>query len=353
MNGNRKPLSYFVAAVAAAAMLAGPGTSAVHATGFVAPDGPAAVDPTTARSFDLRVLSYNVHGLHRFVTGDSPKKRMLYISGRIRSYYDVAMLQEDFEYPNRTARYLGTRTFDYYRGNGSTVQAGFGQRLAKAILWLPSQLLFHTSIPQGSGLTTIVYENDILESRALVREPYSVCEGYIGGRSDCLASKGFLGVRLSGPGGLEVDLYNTHLDARGDDPNRNVRRKQLEQLAAAVERHSVGRPVIVAGDFNTRTSRPEDAALLAAFASRLGLVDTGARRDASWKSGGDVDYILLRSGEKTSVRIAEETDGRGEDATFRWRAGTRRLSDHPALFARLHVEAAQPELRALDGPTHR
>jgi len=352
MNGTRSLLTVVAAALVAWATLAGPSPRPAYGAGFLTTAGPPEVDAASARGFDLRVLSYNVHGLHRFVSGDSPKKRMLYISGRIRTYYDVAMLQEDFQYPNRTARYLGARAFDYYRGNGSTVEAGFGQRVAKAILWLPSQLLFNTSIPQGSGLTTVVYENDILQTRVLVREPYSICEGYIGGRSDCLASKGFLGVRVSGPGGLELDLYNTHLDARGDDPNRNIRRKQLEQLAAAIERHSTGRPVVVAGDFNTRVSRPEDAELFDAFTKRLGLSDSGARRDATWKPGGDVDYILLRSGSQTRVEVAAGDTAYGEDPTFRWRAGTRRLSDHPALYTRLRVEPARQTPQAFDTLVH-
>jgi endonuclease/exonuclease/phosphatase (EEP) superfamily protein YafD len=151
-------------------------------------------------------------------------------------------------------------------------------------------------------------------------------------------TKGYLVVRVSGPQGIEVDLYNTHLDARtGGTSNRPVRREQLEQLASAIRTHSSGRALILAGDLNTGHQRPEDFALLESFRAELGLDDAGARRDASWGGEADVDYILYRSGTDTHIRLVEGNASHGEDAGFRWRERGRRLSDHPAIFARFHA----------------
>jgi endonuclease/exonuclease/phosphatase family metal-dependent hydrolase len=288
----------------------------------------------------FKLLTYNVHGLHSIAAQDSPKKRTLLIGHRVASEYDIALLQEDFVYPERIARTLSvsSQPYDYHRGNSSTVKAGFSQRLGQILLWLPAKLFLGTDMPHGSGLTTVAYRRDGFSTAKLVRKPYKICDGLFGAKNDCLAAKGYLAVRLTGPDGIEVDLWNTHLDAPGKDSNRGVRRKQLAQLTRAVQEYSGDRALIVAGDFNSRLQQRKDHLVLHEFQSRHGLIDVAARRDETWHRGADKDYILYRSGLGTEVTLPAK--GYGEDPEFRWHKDRRRMSDHPALFANFEISQA-------------
>jgi hypothetical protein len=292
---------------------------------------------TDTDGITIRTLSYNVHGMHRMIAQDSPKQRLPRIGALVAAHYDLALLQEDFEYSDRLERELTSRPYAYFRGNGSTVEAGFSQRIAQVLFWLPARLILGTPMPQGAGLTTIVYPRDGLTAEPLVREAYQVCEGILRGKADCLAAKGFLGVRLGAPNGVEVDVYNTHLDSRGSLPNREIRRRQLAQLASAIRRHSESRAVIVAGDFNTRHQRPNDRPVIEEFQAALGLDDSGARRDPQSSRGNDTDYIFYRSGSSARIEVVAQPGAVGEDGRFRWNEGRRPLSDHPALFATLRL----------------
>ncbi len=63
---------------------------------------------TTAESGSrLRIVSYNVHGLPHLIAGDAPARRMPRIAEMLVGY-DVALLQEDFEYPELLVKSLPT-----------------------------------------------------------------------------------------------------------------------------------------------------------------------------------------------------------------------------------------------------
>jgi hypothetical protein len=316
------------AAVAASILLAGAPPLWVHDVGaFTAPLGlaPDAIDPDGIR---FRILTYNVHALPEILAGDKPRRRLPLIGGRISDDYDVALLQENFVFPRQLEKALTRTPFSLFNGNGPVTnespEAGFKQFLAS----IASRIFAGRGMPLSSGLTTVVINRQELRATELVRRPFDVCDGYFLAKADCLASKGVLGVRLAGPG-VEVDLYNTHLDARGSNANRDVRERQLAIVAEEIRRHSQGRAVIVAGDLNSRRANNLDRAMLESFQQELGLLDAGARRDESWTQDGDLDYILYRSGPSTRLEPA----GVGEDTGFRWGKGRKRLSDHPALFA--------------------
>jgi endonuclease/exonuclease/phosphatase (EEP) superfamily protein YafD len=234
-------------------------------------------------------------------------------------------LQEDFEYGDEIAAPLGVRTIVH--GNGMRPDP----RLVLAkILFFPFFLLFPDfSPPYGSGLTTATTLP--VAPRGVVKHPYRECDGWLGGRSDCWASKGFLRVRIALADGIEVDLYNTHLDSGGDEAARATRVTQLAELAEAVERDSRDVPVVVAGDLNLEPARPGDGALLTAFRDRLGLVDTGAGPErATWRR---YEHIFVRGG----GGIAVATRAAGEDLAFVTGEG-RPLSDHAAIYAWLALE---------------
>jgi endonuclease/exonuclease/phosphatase family metal-dependent hydrolase len=262
----------------------------------------------SARATELRLLTYNTHGLPAWISRDDPEARFPEI-GAESNRYDVVLLQEDFAHHERLRETV--RHPIVLRGNPSRMPA--------------------CPICSGSGLTTLVRKGAVEQVEARRARSYATCSGWLGGANDCLATKGFLHARLRLAGGATLHVVNTHLDAGRDPADREARRAQLETLADALERETDGEALVVAGDLNLDDALPEDRALLETFRARLGLRDAGARPDpdAGWEV---IDYVLVRSGASVRVTVL----GAGEDRGFA-RAG-RPLSDHPALFVRLRVE---------------
>jgi len=280
------------------------------------------VSPANAASFSL--LSYNVHGLFRLAAKDIPGARSHTI-GWLASRYDVVLFQEDFEYHRAIKKEMrGRRAF---RGNGMRLDP---RLVAVKALLLPARLFVpHFSPPYGAGLSAFA-DPALVAEPAVARRRYKTCAGWVrSSGADCWASKGFLRVRLRTPGGAEVDVYNTHLDAGPSKASLKARRRQLEQLAAAIESLSPGQAVIVAGDFNCDFSRPGDGDALMAFRQRTALEDSGAGPDLPfWR---ERDYVLYRSGAATGLSV----EASGEAVEFV--NGDRALSDHPALFVRFRA----------------
>ncbi len=257
---------------------------------------------------ELSILSYNTHGLAAWIARDDPEARFPEIS-RLLNGYDVALIQEDWEYHELLTEHAVHRVVE--RGND-------GERLLGV---LP---LFN-----GSGLTSLVrLEPDAVTQ--VTREPYGTCSGWLGGANDCLATKGFLLVRLRLAEGIEVDVVQTHLDAGRGDGDRAARARQLALLAQRLTELSDGRPLVVAGDLNLHHDVSADRELLERFMSALGLADSGAKpADAArWRR---VDYVLYRSGGDVALELIEA----GEALEFAHEG--KPLSDHPALFARLRL----------------
>jgi endonuclease/exonuclease/phosphatase family metal-dependent hydrolase len=285
---------------AAAAPAIRPATSAaalVLVTGLAA--APAHADPSAAPpAIELRIVTYNTHGLPAWIAGDDPERRFPLI-GRLLDAYDLAVVQEDFYHHELL---LGAITLPLRaRGN------------------------------ERSGLTTLARlpAADLVETEA---EAYGACSGWILGANDCLADKGFLRTRVALPNGARVDFVNTHLDAGGADADREARRAQLAILAERLRRASAGVPLVVGGDLNLHHDHPGDRALLDGFAAALGLADSGAR-PAPGSGWGRIDYLLVRSSADVALEVLEA----GMAAEFVHEGAP--LSDHPALWARLRVVA--------------
>jgi hypothetical protein len=272
---------------------------------------------------EISVLNYNIHGLFPWIAKDSPRDRMPTI-GWLAHKYDVVGFTEDFEYHHVIAQQMGDA--EGYRGNGIWHDA----RLiaAKLLLFPVAVFIPHFSPPYGSGVSTFV-DTD-LEVVEVNREPYRICNGWVGANGDCWAAKGFLHTRIVTASGAEVDVYNTHLEAGPSEKSIEVRRDQLMKLAAAIERLSAERAVIALGDFNVAFIRPGDRAMMMEFRERVGLADSGAAASSPhWR---ERDYILYRSGAGTKLEVEQA----GEALEFVGRG--RALSDHAALYARFRVE---------------
>jgi len=272
---------------------------------------------------EISVLSYNIHGLFPLIAKDDPRDRMPTI-GWLANRYQVAMFQEDFEYHHVIREQMpGAVSF---RGNGM----GWDPRrlFAKIVVSPVSIFLPHFSPPYGAGISIFVRESIAIDGDA-DRKPFGLCRGWFGSTGDCWALKGYQRVGIRTPEGAEVDLYNTHLEAGSSDYAVQIRIKQLDMIASAIEARPRTRALIIGGDFNTGFNRVGDRGTLMNFRRRLELQDSGAGPELPyWR---ERDYILYRDGTETSLEVLRA----GEALEFVER--DRALSDHPALYARFRV----------------
>lgn len=263
---------------------------------------------------EIAVLSYNTHGLHRWISGGDPERRFPVIGARARAY-DVVLLQEVF-------------VDDYRRRLGFGVAPGWREIAGNGPRPGPLGLMSLCSAC-GAGLLAGVRPG--IEVTAVEAVPFTLCAGKIRGAHDCWATKGLLFLRLRLAGGREVDVYDLHLDAGDRGADFRARRAQIGSLREALERYSQGRAVIVAGDFNLKDDVRRDRELLEAFRQGAGLLDSGARA-APHRWPELLDYILYRPGDGVPLTLLEA----GEAVEMVDDQG-RPLSDHPALFARFRL----------------
>jgi endonuclease/exonuclease/phosphatase family metal-dependent hydrolase len=272
---------------------------------------------------EFSVLSYNIHGLFRWIAADDPRGRMPTI-GWLAGRYDVVGFQEDFEYHDIVKDQIQDSVGR--RGNGM----GWDPRRVGAKLLLAPFAIFvpHFSPPYGAGISTFVRRSYAI-SDDYERVAFGVCFGWFGHNGDCWARKGYMRVAMRTPEGVVIDVYNTHLEAGPSPQSIETRRLQLEVLADGIERQSARRAVIVLGDFNSAFARPGDREVIMGFRRRLGLVDTGAGPELPiWR---ERDFILYRNGALATLSV----EAAGEAKEFV--SGGRALSDHPALTVRFRA----------------
>ena len=244
--------------------------------------------------------------------------------GWLANRYDVVLLQEDFEYHDEIGRQMTGA--NAVRGNR---MRGDPRLLLTKLMLLPFEIaLPDFSFPYGSGLSAFVSADagEIIEE---TRHSFDTCSGWFEQSFDCWATKGALKLRIRLENGAEVDVYNTHLDAGQTHKGIEVRARQLNHLVRWIERESIGRAVVVGGDFNSALSRMENVEAMRSFKNRTGLVDVGAGPELpQWPRR---DFIFVRDGDHVALDVVDS----GEALEFVNR--TRALSDHPAGYVRLEV----------------
>lgn len=253
----------------------------------------------------FEVLCYNVHGLPPAVTGDDTAARLRAIGPRLEAF-DLVALQEDF----------------LDDGHHHLVRSRTHRRAVRFSRPLPGRLF-------GSGLTLLAR----FPIRAQAARSFSTYHGLLGSGSDGFASKGFLMLRLELAPGVELDVYDTHLDAGGEPGDVRARAAQVDELIVAVRRRSCGRALLLLGDTNLKTTRSGDRPPLARLLDGLRL--RCACRAVRATCCGRIDRILYRSGAGLELDCAgwglarEFRDAHGLPlsdhtpvrATFRWRRG--------------------------------
>jgi endonuclease/exonuclease/phosphatase family metal-dependent hydrolase len=266
-----------------------------------------------------------VHGLSWVFAKDNPQDRSITV-GWLANRYDVVLLQEDFEYHDE----IGKQMTGVSAVRGNRMRADPRLLFTKLVLLPFEVLLPDFSFPYGSGLSAFVSKRTatVVDTR---RHRFDDCSGWFDRSSDCWATKGVLMVRLRFENGAEIDVYTTHLDAGQSPSAMKVREDQLADLIALIAGESLGRAVIVAGDFNTALDRMENVEAMRAFKQGTGLVDVGAGPDLpQWRRR---DFIFARDGDTVTVKLTAS----GEALEFVNR--NRALSDHPATYARFEVQA--------------
>lgn len=247
----------------------------------------------------LTFLTYNVHGLPAIITGDDTTARTTAIAPLLNAF-DVVGLQEDFLAENHAIL-----------ENASThsVKAWFSE--------------IETTQIYGSGAA--VFANLVEVER--YTEYYTACNGTFDAGSDCLSSKGFLMLRLELTPGVEIDIYDTHLDAGGGSADDDARTVQVNQLIASMTTRSAGRAIVFMADTNLEASDPNEGPTLARFLSEAGLTDACAA--VSCAEDDHIDRILFRA----SATVALTAETWTNEPGFFDGSGTP-LSDHPAISVR-------------------
>lgn len=216
-----------------------------------APEGPRG-------SFEL--ITYNVAGLPEGISRSRPLANLPLI-GKLLNRYDIALVQEDFAYPLELRQ---------------SIQLGFGS----------PPFVRGERIDLGDGLSQF----SRLPFSALQRVPWQGCHGLVDSFFDCLTPKGFSVARLLLADGVELDVYNLHMDAGWSPEDRAARAVQVAQLVEAIGRFSPGNAVIVGGD--TNLSR-RDRALFSRLLRESGLQDACAV--TACLEPGRIDRILYKS----------------------------------------------------------
>lgn len=279
------------------------------AGGTPGPDG----DPRTVQG-GFSMLSYNVAGLPEVLSGSNPSVNMPLI-GPLLDAYDLVLTQEDFANPDPP--------LDDTRVYHDVLRAGTD---------FP-----YVSEPQVPPMGTDAARPDALLGDGLSffsrfrlgpveRVTWNDCMGLLDHSSDCLATKGFAVSTIELAPGVTVDVYDLHADAGGAVEDQAARASNFAQLADHIVEHSAGRAVIVGGDTNLHTDRPEADEVWRSFLATTGLADVCDTVEC----GDDVDVI-----DKIAFRSGDGLDLAARSHVFERERFTRDdgepLSDHDPL----------------------
>jgi len=180
-----------------------------------------ASDSASAGSFS--VITYNIAGLPQVIcSAATPRKESISAIGRLLNRFDIAHVQEDFNYN----QYL------YNAGNTHRFRT-------------PTK----GAVMTGDGLNTL----SKFPVKHLRRIAWTDCTG-----ADCFTPKGFTYTRIEIAPNRFIDFYNVHANAYNHPRAALARRHNMEQLSAYIRRHSPGNAVIVMGDLNGRYSFGQD-----------------------------------------------------------------------------------------------
>jgi hypothetical protein len=267
-------------------------------------------------------LTYNVAGLPQGISGSNPETNTPII-GPLLNGYDLVLLQETWKTPDPNPlaplrvyhEILEAASRHPFRSVSAPLPLGNDPERPSALV---SDGLNRFARLRFDGVTRERW-NDCWESAA-----------------DCLSLKGFSFARTTLPSGGTIDVYNLHMEAGGDPEDDILRDAAVTQLRDFINSESVGRAVIVGGDFNLHTDEEPDSTQFQRLLSETGLTDVCAF--LACPQPGRIDKFLFSSSSTvtlTPVSWNFETDVFQDDQG-------QPLSDHDALAVRFDWTTLPP-----------
>lgn len=315
-----------VARLAQATLTAGLLTTALG----LAPVG--AAEPITG---EFSSLTYNVAGLPEGLSSSQPATNTPYISPLLNPY-DLVLVQEDWQYPDPPPPppFTGIMVFH----DLLVADATHPYRSTPMPLPLGTDPVRPTAfVSDGINRLSRLPFGPI--DRTMWPDCFGGADTSDGGAADCLSMKGFSVATTELAPGVEVDVYNLHGEAGNTPLDKQYRAEGYAVLADYISSHSAGHAVIIGGDFNLHTDRPDDKAVFDDLLDTAGLTDVCAVVDC----GEDVDRIdkfVFRSGGDVTLTPLSHTF---EYETFVRPGDGAPLSDHEPLHVDWRWSVASEE----------
>ena len=217
----------------------------------------------------LRILSYNIAGLHNIISPLKNRKNMTLIGEKINDF-DIVLLQENFSY---SSLLMETTNFPFWQKADTRGLLGSGlMRLSRFPFW------------------------------EFYRYKWPKCSGIFSKDSDCLAKKGFTFSRYEVSPGVFIDVYNIHSDAGRHKKDKKARLAQLNFLAAKIKENSKGRAVIIGGDWNLLHDDEDDQLIFGLFMVKNKFRYMCSDLRCSETGQGALDRFVFRDGKKVSLK---------------------------------------------------
>jgi sphingomyelin phosphodiesterase len=268
----------------------------------------AALPKPATTSKPLRILSWNIYMLPRFIKNTGKRTRAEVIAEQLKaSEYQVLVFQEAFlSDARRIIRKHLQDAFPYEYGPANN-DGGFK---TSSGIWVLSKL----------------------KLRQLEEIKFTKCFGF----ADCFARKGAL--LLEGEHeGQRFQVLGTHLQSIGPQA---IRQAQYRDMRAMLDRHQEsGVPQIVCGDMNTSKSKRADYEdMLAALDVEDGPLDMEVEGTEevypndmrAWGNEGKfevIDYVFYRSNSKAAKQVSRKLFS----IRKKWSRKHHDLSDHFAV----------------------
>jgi hypothetical protein len=217
------------------------------------------VNTSSVLSGEFLALSYNVAGLPEGLSQSNPEANTPLISPLLNGY-DLALVQEDWQTPDPNPiaptrvyhELLAADAMHPYQSDPAPLPLGGNPERPSAVV--SDGLNRFSQFPFGEVL----------------RQQWVGCDNNSG---DCLAFKGFSVARTELVPGVCVDVYNLHGEAGNGEGDQALKDINTRDLVAFMEVYSVGRAIILGGDFNMRLSRSHDAVNLNFLTTQTGIGD--------------------------------------------------------------------------------
>jgi endonuclease/exonuclease/phosphatase family metal-dependent hydrolase len=261
--------------------------------GTAEPEASDAAPPATSGEF--LALSYNVAGLPMGISGSMPEIFTPLI-GPLLNAYDVVLLQESWETPDpnpgaplRVYHEILVAASEHPH-KSEPAEAPWGMDPERPDALLGDGLNMFSDFPFGET----------------IRVRWSTC---VTSAADCLALKGFSMTRMQLARGVEIDVYNLHMEAGGTPEDDAARDGGIDQLVSFMAEHSAARAILMGGDFNLHTDEEPAGSQFARLLDETGLRD--ACTELECDRPGWIDKFVFRSDATVTLRpehLRFETD---------------------------------------------